>query len=93
MSINVACEVKSQNKCIMMVQVSDTGIGIPEDIRETIFDKFSTAPSGRDGKTEGTGLGLAICKAIVEAHGGKIWAESISGVSSTFYFTLPKNRP
>ena len=60
---------------------------------ETIFDKFSTAPSGKDGKTEGTGLGLAICKAIVEAHGGKIWAESISGVSSTFYFTLPKKRP
>jgi signal transduction histidine kinase len=75
------------------VSIKDQGIGIPEKNIETIFDKFSTAPSGRDTKTEGTGLGLAICKAIVEAHGGKIWAESISGVSSTFYFELPKNRP
>jgi signal transduction histidine kinase len=74
------------------VAIKDQGIGIPEKKIETIFDKFSTAPSGRDGKTEGTGLGLAICKAIVEAHGGKIWAESISGVSSTFYFKLPKKR-
>ena len=75
------------------LSIKDQGIGIPEKDIETIFDKFSTAPSGRDGKTEGTGLGLAICKAIVEAHGGKIWAESIRGVSSTFYFTLPKKRP
>jgi len=75
------------------VSIKDHGIGIPEKDIESIFDKFSTVPSGRDGKIEGTGLGLAICKAIVEAHGGKIWAESISGVSSTFYFTLPKKRP
>ena len=76
----------------VIVSIKDQGIGIPGKNIETIFDKFSTAPSGRNGKTEGTGLGLAICKAIVEAHGGKIWAESISGVSSTFYFTLPKKR-
>jgi signal transduction histidine kinase len=76
----------------VIVSIKDQGIGIPGKNIETIFDKFSTAPSGRNSKTEGTGLGLAICKAIVEAHGGKIWAESISGVSSTFYFTLPKKR-
>ena len=74
------------------VSIKDKGIGIPEENLGTIFDKFSTVPSGRDGKIEGTGLGLAICKAIVEAHGGRIWAESIKGVSSTFYFTLPKKR-
>ena len=74
------------------VSIKDHGIGIPKKNIETIFDKFSTVPSGRDGKTEGTGLGLAICKAIIEAHGGKIWAESTRGVSSTFYFTLPKKR-
>jgi len=78
------------------VSVKDHGIGIPAENLETIFDKFSTVPSsGRDGKAEGTGLGLAICRAIVEAHGGRIWAESVKGVSSTFFFTLPpkKNNP
>jgi signal transduction histidine kinase len=74
------------------VSVKDHGIGIPQGNLETIFDKFSTVPSGRDGNPEGTGLGLAICKAIIEAHGGRIWAESVKGVSSTFYFTLPKQR-
>ena len=74
------------------VSVKDHGIGIPEGNLETIFDKFSTVPSGRDGKAEGTGLGLAICKAIIEAHDGRIWAESVKGVSSTFYFALPKQR-
>jgi len=75
------------------VSVKDHGSGIPEENLETIFDKFSTVPSGSEGKTEGTGLGLAICKAIIEAHGGRIWAESVMGVSSTLYFTLPKGRP
>jgi len=74
------------------VSVRDQGIGIREKNLETIFDKFSTVPSGRDGNTEGTGLGLAICKAIIEAHKGRIWAESDPGVSSTFCFTLPKKR-
>jgi len=74
------------------VSVKDHGIGIPQENLETIFDKFSTVPSGRDGNPEGTGLGLAICKAIIEAHDGRIWAESVKGVSSTFYFTLPKQR-
>jgi len=74
------------------VSVKDIGIGIPEENLETIFDKFSTVPSGSKSKNEGTGLGLAICKAIVDAHGGMIWAESAKGVSSTFFFTLPKRR-
>ena len=75
------------------VSVKDRGIGIAEENLKTIFDKFSTVPSAGTGKPEGTGLGLAICKAIVEAHDGKIWAESVNGESSTFYFTLRKRRP
>ena len=75
-----------------MVAVADQGVGIPAENLATIFEKFSTVPSGSNSKTEGTGLGLAICKAIVEAHGGKIWAESKPGESSTFYFTLPKKQ-
>jgi len=74
------------------VAVKDNGIGISNKNLEIIFDKFSTVPSGRDGQIEGTGLGLAISKAIIEAHGGSIWAESIKGVSSTFFFTLPKKQ-
>ena len=75
------------------VSVKDRGIGIAEENLETIFDKFSTVPSATIGKPEGTGLGLAICKAIIEAHDGKIWAESVKGESSIFYFTLKKKRP
>jgi signal transduction histidine kinase len=75
------------------VSVKDRGIGIAEENLKTIFDKFSTVPSAGIGKPEGTGLGLAICKAIVAAHDRKIWAESVQGESSTFYFTLRKKRP
>ncbi|MCP4686730.1 MAG: cell wall metabolism sensor histidine kinase WalK, partial [Desulfobacterales bacterium] len=52
-------------------------------------NKFTTIPHGGENKKKGTGLGLAICKAIVEAHNGEIRAESVQGVSTTFYFTLP----
>ena len=75
------------------VSVKDQGVGISEKNLETIFQKFSTVPSAGINKPEGTGLGLAICKAIIEAHDGKIWAESIQGESSSFYFTLLKKRP
>ena len=75
------------------VSVKDRGIGIAKENLNTIFEKFSTVPSAGIGKPEGTGLGLAICKAIIESHDGKIWAESVQGESSTFYFTLRKKRP
>jgi signal transduction histidine kinase len=66
--------------------VSDTGAGIPAAEQERIFDRFWT----RDRATSrGTGLGLFIAKAIVEAHGGKIWVDSAPGQGSTFRFTLP----
>jgi len=75
----------------VMVAVRDQGVGISEENLEVIFEKFHTLPSsGGRGKREGTGLGLAICKGIIEAHGGKIWAESVKGGGSTFLFTLPK---
>ena len=70
----------------ILVQVTDTGIGIPEDHLPYIFDAFYRGK--RDLK--GSGLGLSIAKTIVEAHGGRIWVESIPGKGSTFSFTLPK---
>ncbi|MEA1969171.1 MAG: ATP-binding protein [Thermodesulfobacteriota bacterium] len=71
------------------LSVQNQGIGIKAENIETIFDKFSTVPSGRNSATQGTGLGLAISRAIIEAHNGRIWAESIEGMSTTLLFTLP----
>jgi signal transduction histidine kinase len=75
------------------VSVKDQGVGISQENLDSIFRKFSTVPSAGISKPEGTGLGLAICKAIIEAHDGKIWAESVKGESSTFFFSLLKKRP
>ena len=68
-------------------EVRDTGIGIPADEVPRIFERFYRVDKSRTGS--GTGLGLSIAKHIVEAHGGKIWAESIEGRGSTFYFSIP----
>jgi len=67
-------------------EIRDTGMGIPKDKIEKIFEEFYQVEGGKHG---GTGLGLAITKRVVEEHGGKIWAESQIGKGSTFYFTLP----
>ncbi|RPJ03857.1 MAG: sensor histidine kinase [Deltaproteobacteria bacterium] len=67
-------------------EIQDTGIGVPRDKVDKIFDEFYQVETGRHG---GTGLGLAIAKQIVEGHGGKIWVESELGKGSTFFFTLP----
>jgi PAS domain S-box-containing protein len=70
----------------IVVQVADTGAGIPEEHLLKVFDRFWRVPATM--KT-GTGLGLSIAKGIVEAHGGRIWAESQLGKGSSFFFTLP----
>jgi signal transduction histidine kinase len=66
--------------------VSDTGSGIPDSMLEAVFERFWQA--GKNDR-RGVGLGLYISKCIVDAHGGRIWAESKHGEGSTFYFTLP----
>ena len=68
--------------------VRDTGVGIPADDVPRIFERFYRVDKSRTGS--GTGLGLSIAKHIVEAHNGKIWAESIQEQGSTFYFTIPQ---
>lgn len=72
------------------VTVTDTGIGIPADKFEKIFEKFEQLESTAVNHKKGTGLGLSICKAIINEHNGKIWVESQMGKGSTFHFTLPK---
>jgi two-component system phosphate regulon sensor histidine kinase PhoR len=69
------------------VSVADSGIGIPEDDLPRVFERFYKADKARAGG--GTGMGLAIAKHIIEAHGGRVWAESVEGKGSTFNFTLP----
>jgi signal transduction histidine kinase len=66
--------------------VSDTGPGISDGDLAMIFERFWQAPAAREA---GAGLGLSIAKRIVEAHAGRIWAESRKGEGATFHFTLP----
>jgi len=70
--------------------VADQGIGIPPEEQDRIFDRFHRVESGLHRRTEGTGLGLYLVKAIVEAHGGRVWVESMPGRGSIFMFTLPR---
>jgi len=72
------------------VYVADQGIGIPKEEQERIFERFYRVESGLKKRTKGVGLGLYICKAIIEAHGGRIWVESEPGKGSKFIFTLPR---
>jgi signal transduction histidine kinase len=71
------------------VEVMDSGRGVPENLRESIFERFKQVSAKDSTEKKGTGLGLAICKAIVEQHGGKIGCDSVVGHGSTFWFTLP----
>lgn len=71
----------------MLFTVSDTGPGIPPELASRIFDRFVRLESAEG--IRGTGLGLAFCKLAVEAHGGRIWAESEADKGSNFKFTLP----
>jgi signal transduction histidine kinase len=77
----------------ILVQIRDSGMGIPPEHLDRIFDRFYRVPLPAGERVEGSGLGLSICKAIVEEHGGQIWVESTVGTGSTFSFTVPKGPP
>jgi signal transduction histidine kinase len=74
---------------MIALSVTDTGIGIAKDQLDKIFDKFHQVEGSLHRSVSGTGLGLAITKGLVEAHQGRIWAESEVGKGSTFTFTFP----
>jgi PAS domain S-box-containing protein len=71
--------------------VKDTGIGIPKDRQDAIFERFIQADIEDKRAFQGSGLGLSISKKYVELHDGEIWVESKEGLGSTFYFTIPYN--
>jgi len=76
----------------LRITVTDTGIGVPTDKLESLFQKFSQVDSSTTRRFGGTGLGLAICRELAQIMGGSVWAESIEGVGSTFFFTMPALR-
>ncbi|MHC1789371.1 PAS domain S-box protein [Solidesulfovibrio sp.] len=85
---SVTCRARTQGHS-SIIEVIDTGIGIPEAEQHKVFEKFNQIGVTLTNKPKGTGLGLAICKHIVESHGGRIFFVSKPGVGSTFTFTLP----
>lgn len=84
---NVKDEVELQ------FSVKDTGVGIPKDKQEIIFQSFTQADSTATRKFGGTGLGLAICKRLVTLMGGEIWVESLENIGSVFSFTIKSKVP
>lgn len=89
-TMNGSIEIGYQPKGKMIeFYVKDTGIGIPAEFHDTIFERFMQVEAGNSRKYGGNGLGLAISKKLVELMGGKIWIVSESGKGSIFYFTLP----
>jgi two-component system phosphate regulon sensor histidine kinase PhoR len=74
---------------MVVVDITDTGIGISQEDLPHVFERFYKADKTRT--KGGSGLGLAIAKHTIQAHGGKIWATSEQGKGSTFSFSLPLN--
>ncbi|HWQ18503.1 MAG TPA: ATP-binding protein [Methanotrichaceae archaeon] len=87
--VSISSQALVDGRCQLHFAVRDTGIGIPQDRMDKLFQSFSQVDMSTTRKYGGTGLGLAISKRLVETMGGMIWAESKPGVGSTFHFTLP----
>ncbi len=77
----------------LVVSVQDFGVGISSEFMGKLFQKFEHQQDALTRDTQGCGLGLAICKLVVEAHGGRIWVESVEGRGSTFFISLPTQAP
>jgi signal transduction histidine kinase len=76
---------------MVRLYVSDEGIGISPGDQERIFERFHRVDNRLTRQTPGTGLGLFLVKAVIEAHGGRVWVESTPGQGSTFWVELPVN--
>ena len=87
--IQVECDSQTEDTALIQLSVEDTGIGLPEDKLDFIFEQFSQADATTTRRFGGTGLGLAISKQLVQLMGGNIGVTSKHGEGSTFFFTLP----
>lgn len=83
---------EKQKRIIIEVSVSDTGIGIPIEAINKIFERFYQVDSTGHRQQGGSGLGLSICKEIIEHYQGRLWVKSRTGQGSTFFFTLPESQ-
>lgn len=86
--IKAQLESADEDEAVLLFSVTDTGIGIPTDKLESVFEDFTQADGSTTRKYGGTGLGLAITKRLVTMMGGKIWAESTENKGSAFHFTI-----
>jgi len=91
-SVHVSCRPLQSGKTELCFSVKDTGIGIPQDRMDGLFQPFSQVDMSTTRRYGGTGLGLAISKKLVELMGGTIWAESEIGKGCTFHFTIQLER-
>jgi CheY-like chemotaxis protein len=95
--LDVGCDRQTDEESVLRFAVSDTGIGIPADKLDSIFDAFTQTDASTTRKYGGTGLGLAIASRLSTRMGGRMWVESTAGSGSTFYFEAPfrlaKERP
>ncbi|MEO8633773.1 MAG: ATP-binding protein [Gemmatimonadales bacterium] len=87
--VRLECLTQTPQALTVRLSVEDTGIGIPVDKRDHIFEKFTQADASTTRKYGGTGLGLAICRELAEMMGGSIGVESVEGKGSTFWCQLP----
>jgi signal transduction histidine kinase len=85
----VAVRAARSDDRLAVVTVEDTGVGIPTDELEHVFERFYRADASRDQASGGAGLGLAIVRELVVAMGGEVAADSVVGEGSRFWFTLP----
>jgi len=86
--LSVKLQALEDEKCILLVCVKDSGIGINAEQQSRLFQAFEQAEHGTSRKFGGTGLGLALCKRIVTLMGGEIWIESEAGKGASFFFTV-----